>query len=42
MAMPAVVRELGRHPDALFQGMGFNLALFDDPDAQIPYSLRAG
>jgi len=38
MAMPAVVRELGGDPDALFRGTGFDVALFDDPDAQVPYA----
>jgi len=38
MAIPEVMRELGCDPEALLRDTGFEPALFDDPDARVPYA----
>jgi AraC-like DNA-binding protein len=37
MSIPAVVQELGVDPEPLFEGLGFDLDRFDDPDLRVPY-----
>jgi AraC-like DNA-binding protein len=37
MSIPAVVQELGVDPEPLFEGLGFDLDRFDDPDRRVPY-----
>jgi AraC-like DNA-binding protein len=37
MSIPAVLQELGVDPEPLFQGLGFDLDRFDDPDLRVPY-----
>ena len=40
LALPAVLRSLGFNPAELFAEVGFDLALFDDPDNRLAYAQR--
>ena len=38
MGMVAVMRELGADPEAVFEGSGYTIAQFADPDSELPYA----